>query len=86
MRIYKYPLNATFAPQKVQMPASHRILAFQMQDDTPTIWAEVNTMSGITDVDIILAANGQEVPSHNYGYHGTVQGSDGPVYHLYIKS
>jgi len=85
MRIYKYPLELRSGDQRVVMPIGRCIRAFQMQGDTPTIWAEVNAQA-VADAMVIvrIVATGEEIPP-GLIYQGTVQTRGGLVFHLYVK-
>jgi hypothetical protein len=78
-RIYKYPLTLTVS-QCVKMPTHARILSFQMQDGTPTIWAVVTPTATVVNREFRIAGTGHEVPPGDFV--GTVQ--DGAyVWHLF---
>jgi hypothetical protein len=44
--VWKYPLSTKVGQQEVVMPVDARILCLQVQNDVPTLWAEVDTTQG----------------------------------------
>lgn len=49
-----------------------------------TVWAEVETEEQHADMELLVAATGQEIPN-GYAYICTHQESGGLVWHLYQK-
>lgn len=79
--IHKYPLEIVAHEQVVVMPEYSRVLAFQMQGDVPTFWADVNTNMVPVQRRFVIIGTGGEIPT-NYSYIGTTQ--EPPyVWHLY---
>lgn len=87
--IHKFPLELggwgvfPSATHNVSMPRVSRVLALQMQGDTPTLWAQVDPKSSAVTRTFQWVGTGHEVP---YGgkYVGTIQLQGGSyVFHLY---
>lgn len=84
IRIYKYPLELISGDQHVSISKNPNPRAFQMQGDTPTLWAEVNTLAPQVTMIVRIVATGEETPA-GWVYQGTVQTRNGLVFHLYIQ-
>ena len=81
MIIHKYPL--TLGVTELQVPYSCKVLAVQMQADTPTLWAQVDPQGVPRTLKIHCRGTGQEVPKHTF-HIGTVQ--DGAcVWHFFAE-
>ena len=78
--IHKYPIATPLAG--IAAPRGWRVLTVQMQDDVPTIWAEVNP-DAVWDTHLIeVVGTGHPLPDEPRTYLGTVQ--RGPlVWHVY---
>jgi len=81
--VYKYPI--TDIPMRVQIPDGAKILDAQMQEDIPTLWAEVETDNQRVVRTFFIVATGQPLPKECARYIATMQ--DGPlVWHVYEVS
>lgn len=81
--VWKYPLLAR-AHQAVMMQHEAKILCVQMQDGTPTLWAEVDPERGQSFRHVYVVGTGHEVPADAGQYIGTVQ-MDAYVWHVYAQ-
>lgn len=82
--IYKYPLQVT-REQKIKMPANANPLCVQMQNGVPTLWCVVDTYFAEVEFSVFCIGTGHEMPGILAIYVGTVQLSDGTVWHYFIK-
>lgn len=88
--IYKYPIVPTFE-QSISIHAGYRILALQVQDGVPCIWAIVNTDAQIVNLYLHTIGTGHPADEFEDKQHvGTYQLSQGeghPIFvgHVFIK-
>lgn len=82
-QVWKFPLPVT-GVNVITMPAHAEVLAFQLQDTAPTIWAKVDPIMMKMPRKFFLAGTGWDLPPDNVlkAYHGTVQ-AHGLVWHLF---
>lgn len=83
--IYKYPIKVT-DEQTLKLPVNAKILTVQTQNDTPCIWALVDTSEAQTEnVDIRVYGTGHTInDSDNLDYIGTFQMHGGSlVFHVF---
>lgn len=67
MKIYKYPLKPV-----LQIPEGAKILAVQLQFDSPKLWALVDPEKPLVDRHIKVFGTGHEIPD-GLKYIGTFQ-------------
>ena len=80
--IYKYALNIDINNIEV-MGVNFKPIAFQLQNNVPTLWAEVNPSQVRTSKAVVsVIGTGWEVPQ-NGKYIGTCQ-QNGLVWHAYL--
>lgn len=98
MKVYKFPLdyNASMSQQIAAGPLRpiKRLIAFDLQEGVPTVWAEVDDFSHSPYLSEVVAktenpiyvqifGTGQYIPD-SWNYVGTLQ--NGPyVWHLYTN-
>lgn len=84
--VWKYPLEAA-ASVTVQMPQGAQILCVQVQHDTPTIWALVDTSMPFEKREFHTYGTGHEIPdSEILAYVGSWQLHGGAyVFHTFEK-
>jgi hypothetical protein len=86
--IHKYPIPVTDYVE-IEMPGNAIIRHVGEQSGHICIWAEVNLdtthepMYGWKDVGISVYGTGHNIENHDE-YIGTVQMSDGLVWHVYV--
>lgn len=81
-KIFKYVMDGpTGRGRSIAMPAQAHILDFQLQDDVPVFWAEVDTEHQKVMRTFMIIGDGWEVPDKSI-YIGTLQ-QNGFVWHLY---
>lgn len=78
--IWKFPI-ALLERQVIQMPKGAHPLSVQMQGNTITLWAMVNTEHPMEDREIRIVGTGREADSRDH-YLGTVQ-VDGFIWHIF---
>lgn len=76
--IWKFPVSVDGGPLHVNMPSHARLLTVQMQEDVPTLWAEVDPSEEIEERVFAWGTTGNPLPAplSPYGgrrYVGTVQ-------------
>lgn len=81
-RIYKYPLSASDAVQRIVMPKGAKILTVQVQGTTPCLWALVDIREADEDRTIIIYGTGHNVVL-NGNYIGTYQIGSNLVFHVF---
>lgn len=84
--VWKYPLPDKINP--LTMPLEARPLSLQMQDGVPTLWALVDTSTGMVERTYCFYDTGETLPggpknSMFWRYAGTLQFPNGTVYHLF---
>ncbi|PXY33590.1 hypothetical protein BAY59_10945 [Prauserella coralliicola] len=90
--VWKFPLklvdehgNVTDRPI-ITMPKKAVLLALQLQNDVPTVWALVDTDSDVERRRFLVVGTGQPLPNDGYqwayAYLGTWQ-QNGFVFHLF---
>jgi hypothetical protein len=82
--VWKYPLAWSADTQQVPMPLHAAVVHVALQDDVPTVWAEVQAQRPGMLAKIRLfriVGTGGEVPDR-FEYRGTVH-HDGFVFHVY---
>lgn len=84
--IYKYPLRAT-DEQVIKMPANASILAVQVQNHIPCIWALHDISAPAVDTHIRIYGTGCKIDDASGLFHiGTFQAEGGSlVFHVFIK-
>lgn len=83
--IYKYPVPILDSFE-LALPIHSRILAFQIKDETPFIWALVDTCNDIETRTFSIYGTGKPIESktiYHDKYIGTVQKKFGFVWHLF---
>ena len=83
--IHKFPLNFSFkTSDTVLMPAHAKILCVQMQNDVPTLWAEVSSANKTVPRHFLSMGTGWviEEGAESMTYIGTVQAGIF-VWHVY---
>lgn len=84
MRVFKYPIHNSM--EYIELPKNHKILSFQKQHMTATIWCEVDetdTETRLFEVHRVLT--GGQVPVDYDIFLGTIQFNDGFfVVHYYL--
>lgn len=88
--IYKYPLKVC-GGQEITLPVGAKILSVQMQNETPCIWALVNTDARIPKVEqklIRMIGTGHNIQDpFILEYIGTIQTDGGQfVWHVFIEN
>lgn len=86
--IYKYKLSMGSPINEPVLPAGSNILYVGLQDDEIYIWVEQPSRFNdpqIYDYQFYIIGTGWEVPNNwgNLDYIGTVQPSNGLVWHIY---
>lgn len=83
MTIWRYPLNAYYE-QTIEMPRNAKILAIQLQDGAPVLWALVNPHSSLKDRRVFRSIEtGAEFESAGLEYVATVQIFSDYVIHVF---
>ncbi len=81
--IWKYPLEVSDV-QTLVMPSSAEILAVQVQNGKPCLWARVDPDAPKTDRTIITHGTGHAVSEETGEYIGTYQLEEGQlVFHAF---
>ena len=84
--IWKYPLQVTDT-QEIAMPGGAELLAVQMQNDTPTLWARVDTVEPYAPRRIVIVGTGNPGWNGVGEYIGTFQMHGGAlVFHAFEVS
>jgi hypothetical protein len=82
--IWKFPvLGHALA---IEMPRGAEILTVQMHNDSPVLWAKVDTTKPIELRYVDYYGTGHEIPDYHQTerkYIGTIQTSDGLVFHVF---
>jgi hypothetical protein len=82
--IYKYPIPYGSTDTYTEMPNGARILAVQMQNGKPYVWAIVETTMEVVGRRFVLYGTGHALDDYYGTYIGTFQ--DGPfVWHLFER-
>lgn len=81
--IYKYSLRVVHE-QTLLMPANVKPLTVQRQDGFPTLWCEVFTEDRPVERRVFCVGIGNLMPVFPCDYIGTVQMTDGTVWHYYL--
>lgn len=81
--IFKYPLLIT-ALQLVEMPIGSRVLAAQVQDGLPTLWAIHNQAEDKVNVEVRLVGTGEAFDVEDWKYIDTVQ-VGAFVWHIFMR-
>lgn len=79
--IWKFPIPQQ-TPFCLEMPRFSRVLAVQMQEETPCIWVEVEPDGLISRRAFHIVGTGRELPPEAHQYLGTWQNGV-YVWHLY---
>lgn len=86
--IYKYPIALT-EKIVVDMPKWSQILSFQVQGDTPCLWALIETDNSLVQRQFYVVGTGQNLDAlpitRLTQYIGTVQ-QGGFVWHLFERA
>lgn len=88
--VFKYPLDLGEAmgngKVRIAMPLGARVLHLAVQNDTPTLWAEVNPEAQMRERTYVVVGTGHTVPE-KVGHVGSVQMHDADgkeyVWHIY---
>jgi len=81
MRIWKYNLSKRVY-QLVKMPKNSQVLTAQLQHDQIVLWALVNPDEPRMERCFYAAYTGEKLEGEVTAYYGTIQDSDGLVYHI----
>lgn len=79
MVIWKYSLGTPDV--SIGVPKGARVLCVQLQNNKPTLWMEVNPTNPEERRHFVTVPTGDGVPTGKY--IGTVQFSNGLVFHTY---
>ena len=85
-QIWKYPLKGMMTD--IQMPMEAKVLTVQIQNDQPTIWAQVNPQNELETRHFTIVGTGHEFNDKDMKYIGTFQDVPGSipfVWHLFEK-
>lgn len=82
MKIFKYKIENLDC--LVEIPKDYRILDVQLQGSDLVLWAEVDPDSPITELHVVVALTGDEVPDGGYEHVRTLQ-IGVMVYHIYVR-
>lgn len=85
--IWKFPV-AIKDDVDIAMPTGAEILTFQIQDETPTIWAAVDPAQPLELRCFLVIGTGHPTTDNYTGlleYIGTIQWELGLVWHLFEK-
>ena len=85
--VWKYPLELIYE-QLIDLPVDTQILSVQMQNETPTIWALVDSERPKASCRIRIAGTGHELTTADLpddaDFLGTIQFSEGQlVFHIW---
>lgn len=81
--IYKYPIDIVLGRQDLRIPHDRKFLAFQLQEEAPTVWYEVEEEGRYETVAHFIYGTGHDIQTKKK-YLGTIQ--QGPfVWHLYTE-
>ena len=83
-RVWKYPLSLRPGPQRVTLPALSEIVHVHAQNDTPTLWAQVDGAVREQTRTFYVVATGEPIPEHAEHYVGTVH-IGWTVWHIFEK-
>ena len=87
-KIYKYKLQNFGASETITMPANSKVLYVGHQNDELFLWAEVSDTICDEQYIFYVVATGQDLPSENIVYIGSVQMNYSMgelVWHVYRK-
>lgn len=79
--IWKYRLKITRS-QIIDLPSRHKILAVQVQNGVPVLWAMVNSDKELVRILIYCLPTGDEGPPPEWEYISTIQ-LEGTVWHFF---
>ena len=80
---YEVPIEDHFT---LELPVNSKILSFQLQRGTPTIWVMVDTKKPIILRKFRLCGTGHELENKYWKFIGTIQMHNGDlVFHLFEK-
>jgi len=83
--IHKYPLVIVHE-QPIQMPSGAEILSVAVQNETPCLWALVETENPMQKRSIVIVGTGHPAPEGNYRFVGTVMLCGGVlVWHVFQR-
>lgn len=82
MRVYKYPLADGGGPVLVRMPKGAKIVAVRLQNNVPTLWAEVDPAANMTVRKFQVFPTGANVPDAAT-YLGTFEADGWFIGHVY---
>lgn len=84
-QIWKYPLKVVDV-QQIKIKGWAEVLCVQTQNNTPCLWAEVDTEEEDVTVTVEIFGTGHNVPENaNRSYIGTFQMDGGSlVFHCFI--
>lgn len=72
--IYKYPLKFQ-QEQTIEIPSEYELLTVQLQDNTPCLWAMVDTKEPLISAKVFCIGTGHPIDDEIYGfkYISTIQ-------------
>ena len=81
--IYKYELSIT-DKQTIDLPDGSHILKFGEQDGQIVMWVDQDDFNEIVTIEFNIVGTGQELSTDGMDiWHGTIQMSNGLVWHIY---
>lgn len=81
-QVWKFNLSVQ-SELKVSMPVGAQIISVQLQNDTPVMWAIVDTQAEKETKIFRVYGTGHNMPSMGLFYIGTWQEKSGFVWHLF---
>jgi len=85
-KIWKFDLDI-IDEQEIDVPATHRILAVQTQDNIPRLWAIVDPEGEKRKIKLYCYGTGHTIDVEKIGHHiGTVQVLEGEyIFHFFLS-
>jgi len=80
--VYKYELEIT-GEQVLRIPKGAQLNYFGEQNGKLFVWADVRDTNDLEDRVINIFGTGHPIGDHPYEWMGTVQMSNGLVWHIY---
>ena len=80
--VFKYPLS-TNREFTIELPLGARLLHIGLQENMPTLWAEVDKNSSLERRTFFCIGTGYDIPD-NASYVGTIEQSGYYMWHYYI--
>ena len=82
--IFKYPLDLGGSwPQVIATSGTPVFRHFDMQGDTPCVWAEVDPNAAVEETKVVIVGTGHSIPD-GFRYFGTAMHGQF-VWHLYVE-